>query len=267
MQRLKAEEKLVTKSILKSTFEMWMDMVDVDVVIVGAGPSGLTAGKYLANAGLKVVILERHLSFGGGTWGGGMGFPNIVVEKPADEILREAGINLKPVNIGDNPEIEADLFTADSVEVPAKLGVAAIDAGAKILTSIVVEDLILKEGKVSGVVIQSYAIEKAGLHVDPITISAKCVIDATGHDASVVHTLARKNKDLNMVVPGEKSMWADVGENTLVENTKEIFPNFYTCGMASNAYHGGYRMGAIFGGMYLSGKKVAELIIDKLNNE
>jgi thiamine thiazole synthase len=259
--KLRADEVAVTKSILKSTFDMWMDLIDVDVVIVGAGPSGLTAAKYLAQNGVKTVVLERHLSFGGGTWGGGMGFPNIVVEKPADEILREAGIKLDEV-IG-----EPELFTADSVEVPAKLGVAAIDAGAKILTGIVVEDLILKEDKVSGVVIQSYSIEKAGLHIDPITISAKYVIDSTGHDSSVINTLARKNKDLGIEVPGEKSMWADKGENSLTRNTREIFPGLYVCGMAANAYHAGYRMGAIFGGMYLSGKKCAELILEKLENK
>jgi thiamine thiazole synthase len=257
---LNADEKAVTKTILKSTYEMWMDNLEVDVVIVGGGPSGLTAGRYLSNAGAKVLILERHLSFGGGTWGGGMGYPYITVQSPADEILREVGINLKEGE-------EEGLFVADSVEVPAKLGVGAIDAGVKILTGIVVEDVILKEGKVSGVVINSYAIDKAGLHIDPLTINAKYVIDATGHDASVACTLARKNKDLGIVVPGEKSLWAEKGENGLLNNTKELFPGLFVCGMASNATHGGYRMGAVFGGMYISGKIVADMILEKLKNE
>ncbi|WP_292460493.1 sulfide-dependent adenosine diphosphate thiazole synthase [Methanothermococcus sp.] len=257
--KLKVEEKDVSKAILNSAFKMWMDILEVDVVIVGAGPSGLTAAKYLAKEGVKVLVLERHLSFGGGTWGGGMGFPYITVQKPADEILREAGIKLE--------EADGGLYVADSVEVPAKLGVGAIDAGAKILTGIIVEDLILKENKVSGVVINSYAIEKAGFHIDPLTINAKYVVDATGHEASVTNTLARKNKELNIEVPGEKSLWAEKGENSLLRNTREIFPGLFVCGMASNAAHGSYRMGAVFGGMYLSGKKVAELILEKLKNE
>ena len=37
--------------------------------------------------------------------------------------------------------------------------------------------------------------------------------------------------------------------------------------MASNATHGGYRMGAVFGGMYISGKMVADMILEKLKNE
>ena len=257
---LKATEKEVTKTIIKSTYEMWMDYLEVDVVIVGGGPSGLTAGRYLSNAGLKVLILERHLSYGGGTWGGGMGYPFITVQKPADEILREVGINLKEGT-------EENLFVADSVEVPTKLANAALDAGVKILTGIVVEDVILKNGKVSGVVINSYAIETAGLHVDPITIDAKYVIDATGHDASVSCILAKKNEDLNLNVPGERSLDATTGENQLIKNTKEWFPGLFVCGMASNATGSGYRMGAVFGGMYISGKIVADMILEKFNKE
>ena len=38
----------------------------------------------------------------------------------------------------------------------------------------------------------------------------------------------------------------------------------YVCGMASSAVSGTPRMGPIFGGMLLSGQKVARLIIEKL---
>lgn len=37
-----------------------------DIIIIGAGPNGYTAGAYLAKAGLKVLILERRLEAGGG---------------------------------------------------------------------------------------------------------------------------------------------------------------------------------------------------------
>ncbi|MGQ4874860.1 MAG: sulfide-dependent adenosine diphosphate thiazole synthase, partial [Promethearchaeia archaeon] len=38
----------------------------------------------------------------------------------------------------------------------------------------------------------------------------------------------------------------------------------FVAGMAANACSGGQRMGPIFGGMLLSGRKCANLIIEKL---
>jgi ribulose 1,5-bisphosphate synthetase/thiazole synthase len=59
---------------------------------------------------------------------------------------------------------------------------------------------------------------------------------------------------------GERPMWADLGERNILENTKEIFPGVFAAGLSCNVVFGGPRMGPIFGGMLLSGKKVADLI-------
>jgi thiamine thiazole synthase len=50
-------------------------------------------------------------------------------------------------------------------------------------------------------------------------------------------------------------------------NTREVFPGLYVCGMAANATFGSYRMGPIFGGMLLSGEKVATLIVEQLKKK
>ena len=65
-------------------------------------------------------------------------------------------------------------------------------------------------------------------------------------------------------IMGEKPMWVDSGEASTVENTVEYFPGLFACGMSANNVAGGYRMGPIFGGMMLSGEKVASLIIKSL---
>jgi thiamine thiazole synthase len=59
-------------------------------------------------------------------------------------------------------------------------------------------------------------------------------------------------------------MWADHAENQTIENTREVFPGLYVAGMAANATAGGPRMGPIFGGMLLSGEKVAAELAGRL---
>ena len=53
----------------------------------------------------------------------------------------------------------------------------------------------------------------------------------------------------------KKSLDVAEGERMVVEGTREIYPGLYVCGMASSAVAGTPRMGPIFGGMLLSGKK------------
>jgi thiamine thiazole synthase len=89
-------------------------------------------------------------------------------------------------------------------------------------------------------------------------------VDATGHACEVVRVVEWKVPG-KLLTPsgkfeGEKSLWADRAEQPSVENTREVLPGLYVAVMAANANFGGPRMGPIFGGMLLSGKKVAELI-------
>ncbi|MCK4331802.1 MAG: ribose 1,5-bisphosphate isomerase, partial [Dehalococcoidia bacterium] len=59
----------------------------------------------------------------------------------------------------------------------------------------------------------------------------------------------------------------EVGEKAIVENTKQVCPGLLVAGMAANAVFGSPRMGPIFGGMLLSGKKAAELAMDLLRKD
>ena len=107
----------------------------------------------------------------------------------------------------------------------------------------------------------------AQLHVDPITIGTKFVIDATGHPAEVAHVIQKKVGPLKTKtkdVVGERAMFAEDGEKFVVDKADEIFPNVYVAGMCVGAVYGGPRMGPIFGGMLLSGEKVARLILKRL---
>jgi thiamine thiazole synthase len=61
---------------------------------------------------------------------------------------------------------------------------------------------------------------------------------------------------------GERPMWAERGEEEILENTKDVYPGLIVSGMAANAVFGSPRMGPIFGGMLLSGRKAAGLAIE-----
>ena len=194
-------------------------------------------------------------------WGGGMMFSRIVVQTEARDIMDEFGVTLTKYQEG--------YYVADSVETVSALCYRCVKAGACIFNLLSVEDVMIREDdRVTGLVLNWSAVSMANLHVDPLTIRSKLVIDATGHDAEVCRIVARKlGEKLDTRtggVVGEKSMWAEVGEKELIANTKEIYPGLLMTGMAVNAVLGFPRMGAIFGGMLLSGKKVAELAIDLL---
>ena len=250
------DEIIISKAIIESYTRDLLDFMDVDVAIVGAGPSGLVAGYYLAKRGIKTVIYERRLSVGGGMWGGGMMFNRIVVQAEAKEILGEFGVTAK--------EYQEGYYVADSVETISTFCSRTLKAGARIFNLLTIEDVMIREDdRVTGLVLNWSAVGLANLHIDPLTIRSKLVIDATGHDAEVCQIVARKIgpklRTSTGGVIGEKSMWAEVGEKELVANTKEVYPGLLVAGMAVNAVFGLPRMGAIFGGMLLSGKKAAEL--------
>jgi len=249
------DEKKISQYIIKYTMEDWMNIVDSDVVIVGAGPSGMTAGYYLAKAGKRVVVFERRLSFGGGIGGGVMNFHKVVIESPAEEILKEIGVRMT--------EVESGVFIVDTAEFMAKLGAAAVDAGVKILHGVTVDDVIFREDplRVAGVAVEWTSTQMSGLHVDPLFVSAKAVLDATGHDAEIISVASRKLPELNVQIPGEKSAYSEIAEELVVVNSGKVAEGLYSSGMATAEVRGLPRMGPIFGAMLLSGRKVAEDIL------
>ena len=105
---MELNEVTITRAIITSYFRKMLDSLEVDVCIVGGGPAGMIAGYYLAKAGKRVSLYERKLSPGGGMWGGGMMFNEIVVQEDALGILDEMGIRYA--------RFQDNYFTADSVE-------------------------------------------------------------------------------------------------------------------------------------------------------
>ena len=251
-------ENVISRAIVSTFTQKMLSHLEVDTAIVGGGPSALVAARYLAEAGVKVASFERKLAPGGGTWGGGMLFNEVVVQDDALPILDDFGIRHAPL------EDAPGYHTLDSVEMASGLIFGAVKAGAKIFNSVSVEDIVFKDKKVNGLVINWTPVERLGMHVDPLTVIAECVLDGTGHPSEIMHLATEKAK-ITLDTPtgkieGERPMWVESGEESTVENTREYYPGLFACGMSANNTGGGYRMGPIFGGMLMSGKKVAELV-------
>ncbi len=255
------DEIKISRAILSRFMAKFSDYLELDVAIVGAGPSGLMAALRLAQKGRKVAIFERKLSIGGGMWGGGMMFNEIVVQEQGAAILKDLGISIEDAGDG--------YYTADSVECTSTLTSLACKAGARIFNLMTVEDVMVRENRVTGLVINWSAVDIAGFHVDPLAVRAGYVVESTGHDTEVLRVVQKKTGERLLTdtgkIMGERSMWAEVAENTTLENTKEAFPGVFVAGMAANATFGSFRMGPIFGGMLLSGERVAELIDERLS--
>ncbi len=250
----------VTKTIVNEFLDDFIqNILDTDVVVVGSGPCGVAAAKYSAEKGLKTVMIERNIYGGGGMWQGGYLMPKNTVGAPANKILEEFGVTLKDAGNG--------LYVCDSFEMVSKMLASACDAGVKLLNSTNVDDLILKEDHVEGVVIQWFPAKLMPPFMtcmDPIAIRSKVVIDATGHDSELVKRLNTQRPHAVPKPKGCGSLWVDEAEKQTVELTQEIYPGLIVAGMAATSTYGAPRMGPIFGGMLLAGKKAAELAHEKI---
>jgi thiamine thiazole synthase len=261
---MKLDDEVISRSIIETYTEKLLSNLHVDVALVGAGPANMVAGYYLGKAGVRSAIFESKLAPGGGMWGGGMMFNEIAIQEDAIHIVEELGIAHRPKGDG--------YHTMDSVEATATIISKCVSAGTVIFNLVKVVDVLFRQDgeqtRVSGLALNWSPVENLGLHVDPLGIKSSSVVDGTGHPAEICRIVTRKlNVKLNTKtgeVVGELPLWAEMGEQFTVRNTGEVFPGLYVVGMAANNVFGGPRMGPIFGGMLLSGKKIAELLTNTL---
>jgi thiamine thiazole synthase len=247
-------EKEVTRAIVDEFAKQFKEYVESDVIIIGAGPSGLMAGRELGKKKVKVLIVERNNYLGGGFWIGGYLMNKLTVRAPGEEVLKELEIPHTLYTKG--------LYVADGPHACSKLIAAACDAGVKFANMSIFDDLVLREdNRVAGVVINwtpVTALPREITCVDPVALESKVVVDSTGHDACVVRKLEERGL---LKVPGFGAMWVERSEDLVIEYTKEVHPGLVVCGMATTTTFGLPRMGPTFGSMLLSGKKAAQEVL------
>ena len=252
----KISEKEITKSIASMFNETIQEYADSDIIIIGAGPAGLTAGRKLAGSGLKTLIVEQNNYLGGGYWVGGYMMNPVTVRSPAQRIWDELGVPYREVGVG--------LYATWGPHACSKLIAAACDAGVRFLQLTKFDDLILKNDRVTGVVINWMPVSALPRNitcVDPVALESKIVIDSSGHDSVAVRRLTDRGY---LKWEGMNPMWVDGGEDAVVDKTGEVFPGLIAAGMSVTETFGLPRMGPTFGSMLLSGIRAAEIAQSKV---
>ncbi|MGN6349789.1 MAG: sulfide-dependent adenosine diphosphate thiazole synthase [Candidatus Nitrosocosmicus sp.] len=251
-------EKEITRSIASMFSETIQEYSDSEVIILGAGPAGLSAGREIAKNGIKTLIVEQNNYLGGGYWVGGYMMNPVTVRAPAQRIWDELGVRYRKIN--DN------LYATWGPEACSKLISAACDSGVRFLQLTKFDDLVLKNNRIGGVVINWMPVSALPRNitcVDPVALESKIVIDSTGHDYVAVKRL----KERGLVEwKGMNPMWVEGGEDAVVHCTGEVYPGLIAAGMSVTETFGLPRMGPTFGSMLLSGRKAAEIAINKLQH-
>ncbi|AIF84311.1 thiazole-adenylate synthase [Candidatus Nitrososphaera evergladensis SR1] len=251
-----ASEKEITRTIAQMFNETMNEFVDSDVIIIGAGPAGLTAGRDLAKAGVRTLIVEQNNYIGGGYWVGGYMMNPVTVRAPAQKLWDEIGVPYRKISDG--------LYATWGPHACSKLIASACDAGVRFLQLTKFDDLVLKNKRVAGVVVNWMPVSALPRNitcVDPVALESKLVIDASGHDSVAVKRLMDRGY---VKWKGMDPMWVEGSEDNVVNFTGEVFPGLIAAGMSVTETHGLPRMGPTFGAMLFSGKKAAEVALGKL---
>ncbi|UCD44546.1 MAG: NAD(P)/FAD-dependent oxidoreductase [Candidatus Bathyarchaeota archaeon] len=164
-----------------------MELLDCDVVVVGAGPAGSLAARSAAEQGVEVLILEEHPE---------VGLPVYCAEALSLQGIEECGVDPKPpfvcqeitkarvfapdMNYVDLVSSEWKGFTLNRDMFDRSMSNNAVEAGAKLMTSTTVTGVIREGKSVVGV----FASNESG----SLEVKAKVVIGADGHSSIIRRT-------------------------------------------------------------------------------
>ena len=158
-----------------------------DVIVVGAGTGGSLTSKTLANAGLKVCMIDRkeEKNIGDKVCGDAIGkhhFDNIGIAHPSGAELDQVIEGIKVYS----PDLETEVnvkgegvhgYLVNRLLFGQRLVKEAKESGVTLMDQTVVVDPIIENGYVVGVTAKNLKTN------EKMNLSAKAVVDASGHSA------------------------------------------------------------------------------------
>jgi len=189
LSKCKAPENKESETITPSTSGFISEptreieiLEETDILVIGGGPSGVTAAISASRAGAKTTVVERYNHLGG-LWTGGLVLPLLsthglnkskreekVIHGIPDEMaqrLKDMGMAINEVNPVVDPE--ATKYVLEKM---------VMEAGIHMLYHCWMSNVIVEDDKIKAVIIESKSGRKA--------IIPKMVIDCTG-DGDVFH--------------------------------------------------------------------------------
>jgi electron transfer flavoprotein-quinone oxidoreductase len=184
-------------------------------IVIGAGPAGSSAALTMARAGLDVALVERGTFPGEKNMFGGVLhrlpslekiFPDFWERAPLERHIVKKGVTFMTGDSSFNTTIESGSFdrppyngyTVFRPSFDRWLAEEAVKAGATLITSATVDDLVRKDGRIAGVTIQG----RSGQLSAPVVIAADGVLSFTAQKAG----LRRPSFDPALMAVGVKAL-------------------------------------------------------------
>jgi electron-transferring-flavoprotein dehydrogenase len=216
----------------------YIDTISTDVLIIGGGPSGLAASIHLADLlkqrdlSKRILLIDKGRAIGSHILSGAIIKPSVF-----KELLPEADISDIPFNakvkkdktilLGENRAIALPFhlpymsnrgnYTASLGEICRYLAQKAGEKGVEIYTGFAVDEILYKDGKVTGAKTKDTGLDHHGNQLENFQagtrIEAKLTIFAEGTRGSLTKMLIKefnldKDKNEQVYSLGCKELWS-----------------------------------------------------------